>query len=222
MSEKKSNDQENHSNEDEDFGLPEVNITPLSEETKQSEKKEVPAPILPTEAPPSAVKTTNEAAEDRKEKKDHTSVIIIILLLLFLGAGYGLYYFKVFDWAGSPESEESAFSKIEDEPEAIPPEPEVQEDIIEEPEEIKLTEITSKIEVPRYFVVVGSFIDDDLAKDYSEKLNKMGKNTFLIHPYGDIAFYRLSVGQFENLDAALTAIDGLKSDFEENLWVLKY
>jgi hypothetical protein len=34
MSEKKSNDHENHSNEDEDFGLPEVNITPLSEVPK--------------------------------------------------------------------------------------------------------------------------------------------------------------------------------------------
>lgn len=70
--------------------------------------------------------------------------------------------------------------------------------------------------------MVGSFIDDDLARDYSDKLNKAGENTFLIHPYGKIHYYRLAIGQFENVDLALEARESFQDNFEENLWVLKY
>ncbi|MFC4872006.1 SPOR domain-containing protein [Negadavirga shengliensis] len=225
MSEKKSNDHENHSNEDEDFGLPEVNITPLSEVPKKEARDTVKGAVPPPPVSEPAVhikKETYEVTEDRKQGKKRSYIILLILLVLLLGIGYGLYHFKVIDWPGTPESEDTVAVEREEEPAAPPADMEIAEEEPEEPEEIKLTEITSKIDVPRYFVVVGSFIDDDLARDYSEKLNKMGKNTFLIHPYGDIAFYRLSVGQFENLDSALATIDEVRSDFEENLWVLKY
>ncbi|MEX0882327.1 MAG: SPOR domain-containing protein, partial [Cyclobacteriaceae bacterium] len=81
---------------------------------------------------------------------------------------------------------------------------------------------TSRSDSPRYFVVVGSFIDSDLAKDYSDRLNERENSTFLIHPYGNGHFYRLSVGYFENWDSAVKEMESLRSSFEENLWVLKY
>lgn len=47
-------------------------------------------------------------------------------------------------------------------------------------------------------------------------------NTFLVYPYGDIAYYRLAIGQFESFALAAEQIEKEKGNFKENLWVLKY
>lgn len=229
MAEKKDPNDKDQNKDDEDYGMPKVDITPIGESQKASptpakgsseeedkSTEEVPVAALPEEEKPV------------KEKKSRSGFFLILLLLLLFGAGFALYYVGVFDqWGEAPPATSSA-PPAADEPaeEVVPPAPEELAadngtDASEE-ETFFLTEITSKINVPRYFVVVGSFIDSDLAKDYSNRLNNMNKSTFLIHPYGDIAFYRLAVGQHENLSEALTHMEDIQGDFEENLWVLKY
>src|SRR5690606_10095270 len=110
--------------------------------------------------------------------------------------------------------------------EELPP---ITEDVKDEPlpiepeeEEITLAVISSRAENPRYFVVVGSFIDEDMAMDYSKDLIQKGMNTYLVHPYGQIAYYRLAIGQFESFALAAVEMDRVQGDFKENLWVLKY
>ncbi len=221
------NDKDQHK-EDDDFGMPNVDITPLGESPKSSaqaaEGKNEGADKAPEEVP---VATVPEEEKPEKEKKSRSGFFIILLLLLLFGAGFALYYVGVFEQWGETPTATSSAPPAADEPaeEVVPPAPEElaeDEEAVAEEETFFLTEITSKINVPRYFVVVGSFIDSDLAKDYSNRLNNMNKSTFLIHPYGDIAFYRLAVGQHENLSEALTHMEDIQGDFEENLWVLKY
>ncbi|WP_114750233.1 SPOR domain-containing protein [Pleomorphovibrio marinus] len=231
MADKKDpNDKDQHK-EDEDFGMPEVDITPIGESTSEPKKKPHAA-AAPSSEKKVATKKAKVAAVPKKdkpkeEKKSRSGFFFILLLLLLFGAGYAFYYYGVFDQMGDSQPTTTTTAPEEEDPvveEAVPPAP---EELAEEPEApaeetFILTEITSKTNVPRYFVVVGSFIDEDLAKDYSNRLNNRNKSTFLIHPYDDISFYRLAVGQHESFNQALTQMNDIQGDFEENLWVLKY
>jgi cell division septation protein DedD len=226
MSEKKSKDQNNQPDNDEDFGLPPVNVSPLG--SSRSGKK--------TKASDSGTKdkkqgNTAENDDSTEKNKDNTNSIFLVVLLLILALGFGLYYFGIFD--KMDQQTPIVTESIEEEPQettgaaavAPEPDPEPVEELPEPVEEVTspvLTEIDSRADAPRYFVVVGSFIDDDLARDYSDRLNKQGETTFLVHPYGEIHYFRLAVGQHENVDLALAAMEKIQGNYEENLWVLKY
>ncbi|MEX2592777.1 MAG: SPOR domain-containing protein [Anditalea sp.] len=227
MAEEDFNDKEKESGSDKDFGLPKVEITPIQQSEEPSG-----APLAPLKskkvgpnsgpetlkAPESAAKTPGKA-ENKENKTNKRSWIIWMLLLLFLGVGAWFY----FDGSMHRINEEEFPSKDEVET-PLPPEPEPKiDEVPEEPvDEITLTEISSRADLPRYFVVVGSFIDQDLAMDYSQELNQKGFNTFLISPYGESDYYRLSIGHFNSFGLAVKEMSRVKADFDENLWVLKY
>jgi cell division septation protein DedD len=226
MSEKNSKDQNNQPDNDEDFGLPPVNVTPLGSSRGAKNTK---AAFSDTKS-----KKQGSASEDNdssEKDKDNTNSIFLVILLLILALGFGLYYFGIFDRMNQQTPMEAV--RVEEEPQettpAAPVTPEPAPEPVEElpvaEEEITtpvLTEIEARVDAPRYFVVVGSFIDDDLARDYSDRLNKQGEATFLVHPYGKIHYFRLAVGQYENVGLALEAMEGVQGNYEENLWVLKY
>lgn len=218
MSDKNSKDHNSQSDNDEDFGLPPVNVTPL-------EGAKAAGSISSSGKKKSAKPSKNNPPAE-EEKKDNTVGIFLIILLLILGLGFGLYYFGLFDTLDQQPSKNTASTDQVEKPAPATKE-EVPEAVVEESEPAEetapqLIEIDAREAAPRYFLVVGSFIDDDLARDYSDKLNKAGENTFLIHPYGKIHYYRLAIGQFENVDLALEARESFQDNFEENLWVLKY
>lgn len=216
MSEKKFDGNEDQSNEDEDFGLPKVPISPISkEESPSASEKKAVVPPLRSEKPKS---TTPPTHKDESKKKSRGILWFLLLFLLLIGGG-GLWYYLAENGTEPIQDPEIA---VTEEPVDVPvtPEAEVPEEPVEE--EISLTEITSKLNVPRYFVVVGSFIDQDLAMDHSQKLNNAGISTYLIHPYEDIPFYRLSVGNYDSFNRAVQEMNRIKSDYKEDLWVLKY
>lgn len=74
----------------------------------------------------------------------------------------------------------------------------------------------------RTYVIIGSFVDEDLAKDYANKLGKSGTNTKLINPTGTQKFYRLSVADFGTISEAAGSLDALKSEYGNNLWIIKH
>ena len=71
-------------------------------------------------------------------------------------------------------------------------------------------------------MVVNSFIDDDLAADFANKLAGEGVSSSLIPPFSDKKFYRLAVSDHESFDEAQSNADQLKATYGEGLWVLKY
>ncbi|MDN3690203.1 SPOR domain-containing protein [Cyclobacterium jeungdonense] len=222
MSENKSKDQNSQANNDEDFGLPDVSVTPLKSPVAGTVAAPDPAPI--------GMEKTHagkpEGSErEKKERRSNWALWLILLLILLIG--FGAYYWGNFGYLTPNPEEDDVPTAQSEEPVEVTPEPAPVPESIEEAPVVEavtpvLTEVAGRADSPRYFLVVGSFIDDDLARDYSERLNKAGLETFLVHPYGSIHFYRLAIGQYENLDTALEAMNASQKEYEENLWVLKY
>lgn len=222
MSENKSKGQNSRANNDEDFGLPEVTVTPLKSAVANTAA--APGPVLTGKEKTDSGKPKGSEKE-KKERRSNGALWLILLLILLIG--FGAYYWSDFDYFIPDSEKDEAPTAQSEEPVEVTPEPApIPEPIVEVPvveaATPVLTEVAGRADSPRYFLVVGSFIDDDLARDYSERLNKAGLETFLVHPYGSIHFYRLAVGQYENLDTALEAMDASQKEYEENLWVLKY
>lgn len=74
----------------------------------------------------------------------------------------------------------------------------------------------------RYYLIVSSSIDDDLAMDYASKLAKDGNSVKLVaHNANELPFYGVSLGDYATWDEA-TAASASFSNFEGGVWVLKY
>ena len=74
----------------------------------------------------------------------------------------------------------------------------------------------------RYYIVIESFVDSDMAADYGKDLATKGFSTALLSPQGKKKFHRLTVGDFDTFVAAQEEANKLKAEFGEDLWVLKY
>lgn len=74
----------------------------------------------------------------------------------------------------------------------------------------------------RFYVIVSSSIDDDLAMDYASKLAKEGTAVKLIaHNANELPFHGVSVGDYDTWDQAVAASQALNG-YENGGWVLKY
>ncbi len=73
-----------------------------------------------------------------------------------------------------------------------------------------------------YHVIIASYIDIDLAKDYAKKLSKKGVHSQIINPTHGKHFVRLSVAQATTWKEAKQKADELKSAYGDHIWVMKY
>ena len=71
-------------------------------------------------------------------------------------------------------------------------------------------QVTSRTE--RFYVIVSSSIDDDLAMDYASKLAKEGNIVKIIeHDTDTLVYYRVSVADYDTRDQAVTASSSFSS-----------
>ena len=103
-------------------------------------------------------------------------------------------------------------------------EPEVKTDLPELESGPKGIGVISEISQPlnKYYLVVASFLDNDLAFDYAEKLILSGSNVTIIPPFSTSKFTRVALLEHETLDKVKIGLDKYKDEFDEQLWVLKY
>ena len=103
-------------------------------------------------------------------------------------------------------------------------EPEVKTDPPELESVPKTIGVISEISRPldKYYLVVASFLDNDLAFDYAEKLILSGSNVIIILDFHVRYFTRVALLEYETLDKAKFGLDKYKDEFDEQLWVLKY
>lgn len=74
----------------------------------------------------------------------------------------------------------------------------------------------------RFYIIVSSSIDEDLASDYAKKLAKDGNNVKIIeHDSPDHLYYRVAVGDYDNLQQATASLPSFSS-FGEGVWVLRF
>jgi len=74
----------------------------------------------------------------------------------------------------------------------------------------------------RYYIVIESFVDSDMAADYGNKLAAEGVGSALLSPQGKRKFHRLTIGDYDSFFDAQEEANKLKSDYGDDLWVLKY
>jgi cell division protein FtsN len=74
----------------------------------------------------------------------------------------------------------------------------------------------------RAYIIIGSFIDQDLANDFAKELAGKGKGAKVIFPYGKSKRYRVSVADFDSYSDAAAQINSYKSTYGEDAWALKY
>jgi hypothetical protein len=74
----------------------------------------------------------------------------------------------------------------------------------------------------RYYVVVASAIDGDLIMDQAKRLSTKGVSTKIIPPFGKAKFYRLAIADGDTYADTQTAADGMKGEYGDKVWVVKY
>jgi len=153
-------------------------------------------------------------------KKQSAAPIIITLSVIVIIACALVYYFFLREPQPEPVAKQKpakdTTAYVVEKP--VEPEPEV----IEPTEPVEGVVNTLNSRTGRSYVVVGSFFDDDLAKDYADKLSNEGTNVYIIPPFGKSKFNRVAIEETESFAAASTRATELAGQYKEQPWPLKY
>ena len=234
---------------DEDFGLDDIELEPVSDSSEEGKtptpipdpvenietdgkkevKKEIEKKVEKEETKPFAFNTgdkkvkpvkenqssSTNSKKKEEEKKDNSIMILVIVLVFVVIAA--LLYFFVFK-KDKPEPEPVKIEQPRTQPQPEPqPEPEP------EPEPEPIAELFT-ISAPegRFYVVVGSFYDGDLAEDKAKAIVASGTSAYVLKPQGGIQFHRVGIVPSESSASAEELRSGLLETYGENIWVLKY
>lgn len=241
------NSEHNREEESDDFGLPDVSYDPLDREQESSQEDysygnsysessyEEESDTYENQEYSNDV--YNQPDEDFEDEQDNSTKVLLIILgiLIVLGGLFAIYWFVIKDQESEPEIVETVPEQTQPEqqqqqPEAIPDDAFTpQEETTEEQPTEETTPTTSQGNIVKiastsgeYYIVIGSFVDDDLAIDYGRELAAQGVSTYLLDPVGDNKFYRLAVDRFDTWSVAANQMEDLKATFGNNIWVLKY
>ncbi|GMQ28484.1 SPOR domain-containing protein [Algoriphagus confluentis] len=85
-----------------------------------------------------------------------------------------------------------------------------------------LIRIESQAERPQYFIIVGSVPSEADALKLIPDFQGKSSEVYLISPYTESKNYRVAIGKFTSFRAAAEKLDEIKSQYSEELWILKY
>jgi len=208
----------------ENFGLPDIEYKPL-EQLDSSKSTEETAPIKDS----STSETPPPYYEEEEEEGSKSGVIITLIVGLVIVVGGFLAYKYI--WV--PKQEKAKLALLEEKRKAK--EKVVADSLarVAEEERLKLeaaanakpaegTIETLADRTGRYYVVVSSSVDGDLAMDRAKKLSASGKSTKIIPPFGKWKYFRLCIADFDSFAGAQSNADASKAEYGDALWVLKY
>lgn len=211
---------ENKPNDD-DYGLPDESYEPINRDQPEE------MPLV-------------ERRFEYDEEKSNTTRVVVVIVALLLVAGAIFSYFYFFDNGDQEELRANQFQETPVEPEeenlaqdfsgdqvpenvgssdwetaeeTVPAEP-------EKPEKGTIGSVNER--TGRSYIIIGSFIDDDLARDHGNKLAAEGVSTKVIAPYGNTKYYRLSVADYPTVSEAVSHLEAMKTTYGNDIWVLKY
>jgi hypothetical protein len=228
-------------NNDETFGLPEVEYQPLNREEAQAQ----PTPAAETEQPGTSYqseRTTYNTQETQQEyvyqdDDDYDSspwpkIIAIVAILALAGGAYwffGMYQPKRKAMAEKARQEQLAREEADRKNREF--QSAEQARLAKEQRRAdSLANLNGKqgaIETltertRRYYVVIASAIDGDLIMDHAKQLSAKGVDSKIIPPFGKAKFYRLAVAVGDNYRDTQATADGLKDQYGGAIWVIKY
>lgn len=201
-----------YDNKDEDYGLPKVSYDPVNREEARE-----PIIMNPKDRP------GNKKNTDKNESSWPIVVGIIVIIAI---AGVLVYLFLIRTPEAPPIIQEPTPPPVVEEI----PEAEEFETVVDTEWEVPAEPVTPSVgsistinaRTGQAYVIAGSFIDVDLARDYGNKLAGEGVSTTIIEPYGQVKYYRLSVASYATVAEALENVEQLKVNYGDNIWVLKY
>ena len=224
--------QKNENTED-NFGLPDIELTPLDQKVETP----APAPTPAYEQPAQPVVTAPEEKEEdvpvfeEEETRSSASLAITLIVAIAVIAGGFLIYWYVYKPKADKEKKEQAArieqaKKEKEEAERLAKQREEEERRKRE-EAANAKPAVGNIETlsaktGRYYVVIASSVDGDLVMDQAKKMSKEGKSSKIIPPFGKWKFYRLAVADEDTFAAAQTNADGLKGQYGTGTWVIRY
>lgn len=85
-----------------------------------------------------------------------------------------------------------------------------------------LIRVESKAERPQYFIIVGSLPNEKLAIEEANQYFSKSSEIYLISPEEGSRNYRLALSKFGSFRLAAEELEQIKSQYTEELWILKY
>jgi hypothetical protein len=228
---------ENINDADDNFGLPDIEYSPVN---REEEKKEEPVHRSKRDVIYSSEGTNPSSGHPsyvpRRKESNAPKIIILLAVLLLVAAG--IWYFGIY----KPEQdriqaqqeqelrEEEARMERERQAQAERERQEREEADREAARLAAEAEAQSKTgsfeTIPdrtgRYYTIVASAIDADLATDYAKKLAQDGQDVKILAPKGRNPFHRVAIRDYENLAGAQAELNDLRDRYGNEVWVVKY
>jgi cell division protein FtsN len=88
--------------------------------------------------------------------------------------------------------------------------------------ETKANVLVKANEIPRYYIVSGGFSSRANAYKLKDKLSKKGFDSKVIEPAANTNIYKVTMGDFSNLEEAKVELDKYKTEYGKDLWIFKY
>ncbi len=221
-----------HLEDTEDFGLHQSEYEPIEREDD--------------DVPPAFQEPNYYSEEDEEPEGSKEGIIVAVIIGLLALVGLAVYLFgfggkeQVSSWFGSDAHAEQP--KLET---TVKPDPEPV--VIEDPEPAAVAETVPEevltaepvlgigstgsyttietIAAPtgRSYVIIGSFVDEDLARDLGGQLSDRGVGIRILAPTTRAPLlHRVAVADFDTFNDALAEIESYKLEYGESAWVLKY
>jgi hypothetical protein len=235
--------QDNENQNDDSFGLPDLDIKPLEttqeETTTTTTTEELKTPVF--EEPVRTTETHKETTTRKtysssymeEEDKSKTPIVIgVVVALVVVVGGILIYMYGIRPGQLDKEriAKEAAAKKIADEEQLR------QRQLAEEADRLRQQHVADSLNaIPkegtiqtltdrtkRYYVVVTSAVDGDLVMDYAKRLSAKGVSTKIIPPFGKYKFSRLAIGDFDTFANAQASADAAKGEYGGAVWVLKF
>jgi len=229
-----TDDAEKNQQDEDNFGLPDLEFKTLDQLQEQPKPDEEPVPdaeeTATTTPAEEQVDHTPVYEEEESERRSSAPLVISIIIGLVVVIGSILIYQFVY----KPGQEKARLAQLEKEKQAADrkAEEENQAKLAEQERLKKEAAATAKpadgsIETlgqrtGHYFVIIASSIDGDLVMDQAKKLSAKGIGSKIIPPFGKWKFYRLGIGDFDSFGNAQQSADASKADYGDGIWVMKY
>jgi hypothetical protein len=229
--------------DDDNFGLPDLNYKPLETKPKTAppppppppkvaEKKPV-TPVGRIQTPGTPTKAIPKSGPPQEEKSNTSVIVGIVVPILILVGGYFAY---VYLYKKPKEKAAIEIAKAEKaEKERKEKEEAARLAKLKEEEEARLREAETKNTTPavgttemltagtgRYYVIVASSVDDDLIMDEAQRMSAKGVSTKIIPPFGKWKFFRLTISDHDTFALAQTSADEAKAEYPKGTWVMRY
>jgi len=235
----KSGSRKEREPDSDDFGLPDASSDSEPEEEKEH-TEETSFEYTPDPDPEDEPTGFGEFEDDtptyrytpvEEKSTAPTGLIVFLSILGVLIIVVVIYWFFIRTPSQERQPRQEVSQQVTEEP--APQQPVIEEPVEEEPPPVVTNEPsrpagsgeyeTINSSTGRYYIVLNSFFDEDLASDYAKELADRGVSTLILSPSNRNGFNRVVIDEdFGSFNAAESRMSELKGTYGDDIWVLKY